>query len=113
MKVIGGKWKPLILWQLRNGPSRFSAIKNGVEGITQKVLTQQLRELENDDLIERVPYLEMPLRVEYNLTPQGETLFPILRAMAKWGYDQNPVEFDQPLSDLKTSPAFVTSNTLH
>ena len=99
LSVIGGKWKPLILWQLREEPRRFTYIKHAVDGITQKMLTQQLRELEADGLVKRTVYVEMPLRVEYNVTPQGKTLFPVLMAMAKWGYENYPDAFSPPLSE--------------
>ena len=102
LSVMGGKWKPLILWEIHNEPRRFTYIKHAIEGITQKMLTQQLRELEADGLIARQVYDEMPLRVEYSLTPLGKTLFPVLAAMAKWGYENHPNEFSQPLSELQS-----------
>ena len=76
LNVISGKWKPLILWELHDEPRRFTHIKRAVEGVTQKMLTQQLRELEADGLITRQVYDEMPLRVEYSITALGKTLFP-------------------------------------
>lgn len=90
VEAIGGKWKPAILWQLRDGAVRFTELKTRVKGITQKVLTQQLRELETADLVRREVYMEMPLRVEYALTARGQTLFPVLQAMADWGFAQHP-----------------------
>ena len=99
LSVIGGKWKLLILWQLREKPRRFTHIKQGIEGITQKMLTQQLRELEADGLIERQVYVEMPLRVEYSITPHGRTLYPVLVAMAKWGYENYSGEISTPRSE--------------
>ncbi len=102
LNVIGGKWKLLILWQLREEPQRFTFIKHAVEGITQKVLTQQLRELEADGLVERQVYIEMPLRVEYSITPHGKHCYPVLAAMAKWGYENYPNEFSSPLSELQS-----------
>ena len=90
VEAIGGKWKPAIIWQLRNGAMRFTELKGRVKGITQKVLTQQLRELEAAGLVQRDVFMEMPLRVEYFLTERGKTLFPVLQAMADWGFSQYP-----------------------
>jgi len=85
--VIGGKWKPAILWELQNRDiCRFGELKKSVKGITQKMLTQQLRELEADGIIERKIYAEVPPRVEYKLTEYGKTLRSILDEMAGWGF---------------------------
>jgi DNA-binding HxlR family transcriptional regulator len=92
LRVIGGKWKPAILWELQNhGVLRFGHLQRTVEGITQKMLTQQLRELETDGIIERKVYPEVPPRVEYQLTSYGFTLRAILNEMAKWGFDHRQV----------------------
>jgi len=85
LEVIGGKWKPAILWQIREGVHRFGALQRAVGGITQKMLTQQLRELEADDILRREVFAEVPPRVEYTLTPYGCTLEPLLDVMAAWG----------------------------
>lgn len=86
--LIGGKWKPLILWHLgTKGVQRFSELKKILPNITQKMLTQQLRELESDLLIHREVYPQVPPKVEYTLTDQGEKLMPILSAMCQWGKD--------------------------
>jgi DNA-binding HxlR family transcriptional regulator len=85
MSVIGGKWKPIIMWALHHGTRRFGELKSLIRGITQKMLTQQLRELENDGIIHREVYPVVPPKVEYSLTDYGRTLTPILNAMAKWG----------------------------
>jgi DNA-binding HxlR family transcriptional regulator len=82
---IGGKWKCVILWWLRQGSKRFSELMQLMPEISQKVLTTQLRELEANDLIERQVFAESPPRVEYALTPQGETLRPIMEMMCIWG----------------------------
>jgi len=83
--LIGGKWKTLILYYLKRGPQRTGVLQRRIEGVSKKMLTQQLRELERDGLIQRKDYAEVPPRVEYALTPHGETLKPILALMAAWG----------------------------
>jgi len=85
LSVIGGKWKVLILWHLKDDIRRFSDLKKLIPGITQKMLTRQLRELEADGLINRKIYAEVPPKVEYSLTPSGESLRPVLDLMCKWG----------------------------
>ena len=85
--LIGGKWKLLIIRNLRMRPWRFNELQRDLEGISQKVLTDSLREMEADGIITRTVYPEVPPRVEYALSPLGETLGPILDAMAKWGND--------------------------
>ena len=84
--IIGGKWKVLLLSNLYDGGTmRFAELKRANEDITQKVLTQQLRELEADGLIARKVYAEVPPKVEYSLTPIGKTIEPILHALCEWG----------------------------
>jgi len=85
LKVIGGKWKPLILWHLCDQPIRFGALKKAIGGITQKMLTEQLRAMEHDHLVKRAVYPVVPPKVEYSITPYGKTLRPVLRSMALWG----------------------------
>lgn len=85
LRVIGGKWKPLILWHLNEKPVRFGELMRKMPGITQKMLTQQLRELEDDGLVIRKLYPEVPPRVEYSLSDYGKTLGPVLQAMSDWG----------------------------
>ena len=88
IKVIGGKWKPIILHHLGlNGTHRFGEFRKAMPNITQKMLTQQLRELEKDGLIGRKVYAEVPPRVEYSLTPFGETIIPVLAHLIRWGQD--------------------------
>lgn len=85
MDVIGGKWKTVILWHLRNRTLRFSQLKRRLHGITQKMLTQQLRELEEDGLINRTVFPQVPPKVEYNLTEYGKKIIPVLYSIYCWG----------------------------
>lgn len=84
--ILVGKWKPIILLQLlKNGTQRFSELKRSLPGITQKMLTKQLRELEDEDIISREVYPQVPPKVEYSMTEYGKGLEPILHAMHEWG----------------------------
>lgn len=85
LSLIGNRWKCLILRDLLSGTKRFGELKKSVEGITQKVLTSNLREMEANDLLVRKVYAEVPPRVEYALTKTGMSLRPILEAMFTWG----------------------------
>ncbi|MBD2254187.1 winged helix-turn-helix transcriptional regulator [Nostoc parmelioides] len=85
LKVIGGRWKVLIIRELMLGVKRFGELQRALPGITQKMLTQQLREMEDDGIIHRQVYAQIPPKVEYSLTPLGESLQPILYAMHEWG----------------------------
>lgn len=86
MQVLGGKWKAILINAIyHTSPARFGELKRSVKGITQSMLTQQLRELEEDGLISRKIYAEIPPRVEYTLTKFGLTLSPIMLSMAEWG----------------------------
>ena len=82
---IGGKWKPLILWALKDQKLRFSEINRELPAITQRMLTKQLRELEKDDLVNRKVYPEVPPKVEYSLTAKGESVIPVLKSICDWG----------------------------
>ena len=85
LAVIGGKWKPLILWEIGNGVMRFSGLQKSLPGVNAKMLTKHLRELEEDGVIRRKVYPEVPPRVEYSITPFGLTLLPVLRSLCDWG----------------------------
>ncbi len=85
LALLGNKWKVLILRELFKGTKRFGELSRGVPNISQKMLTQQLRQMEEDDLVSRKIYPEVPPRVEYSLTDIGKSLSPILDAMHKWG----------------------------
>jgi DNA-binding HxlR family transcriptional regulator len=84
--VIGGKWKALIVYNLRQGPARFNVLRRLIPDVTQRMLTQHLRELEADGLISRTVHAVVPPHVEYALTTLGHTLTPVLDAMAAWGF---------------------------
>jgi len=85
ISLLGSKWKLLILRELFKGTRRFGELSRGVPGISQKMLTQQLRQMEDDNLVSRKVYAEVPPRVEYSLTEIGKSLKPILDAMHTWG----------------------------
>lgn len=83
--LIGGKWKIPILWNLKEGTMRFGEIKQQLGSVTQKMLTQQLRELEKAGLVKRTVYAEVPPRVEYSLTEDAVSILPILEQLSQWG----------------------------
>jgi DNA-binding HxlR family transcriptional regulator len=83
--MIGNKWKLLILRNLLVGPNRFNELRKTISGISQKVLTDNLRSMEQDGIITRTVYPEVPPRVEYALSELGDTMRPIIMAMAQWG----------------------------
>ncbi|WP_020674626.1 winged helix-turn-helix transcriptional regulator [Geopsychrobacter electrodiphilus] len=87
LSVIGGKWKGLILWHLRLKTLRFSQLQRRLQSVTQKMLTQQLRELEAEGLIHRQVFAEVPPKVEYSLTERGLSVVPMLELMCDWGQD--------------------------
>lgn len=95
LKVIGGKYKPLIIYLLGcDGLKRFGAIMEHMKPISQKTLTNQLRELEADEIITRKIYPEIPPRVEYSITEKGLTLLPILNLMCKWGMENAGLRYE-------------------
>jgi DNA-binding HxlR family transcriptional regulator len=83
--LIGGKWKTVVLYHLLDEPRRFSELQRKLTGVTQRMLTLQLRELEADGLVHRKVYPQVPPKVEYSLTELGRSLEPIIRAMLTWG----------------------------
>ena len=84
LQMIGGKWKAIVLWHLQSGRLRFGQLRKTMPGITQKMLTQQLRELESSGMITRTVHAEVPPRVEYALTPLGRQCKPLLKKMHDW-----------------------------
>ncbi|WP_199197081.1 helix-turn-helix domain-containing protein [Ensifer sp. NM-2] len=96
LQLLAGKWKCVILFHLLDGTARFSELRRRVPAITQRTLTNQLRDLERDGLVERRVYAQVPARVEYTISPFGQTLAPILRALQGWGE-----HFEERLCDLE------------
>lgn len=86
LAVIGGKWKPLILWHLLEKKMRFNELQKSLGGISQKMLASELRSLEQDGIVHREVYRQVPPKVEYWITPYGESLKPVLIKAAEWGY---------------------------
>ena len=86
LNVIGGKWKPIILYHLgQEGVRRFGELRQSIPNITQKMLTQQLRELEQDGLVHREVYAQVPPKVEYSLTAFGQSIMPVMHSLCQWG----------------------------
>lgn len=91
LRVISGRWKPLVLFFLRDGPKRYGELKRLVQGVSDKVLIQQLKDLEADRVLVRTDYKEVPPRVDYALTPLGCSLAEAIIPLCTWG-TQNAVE---------------------
>lgn len=93
LDIIGGKWKTIIIWHLGRETMRFNELKRSLPNITQKMLTQQLRALEESGLINRYVYNQIPPKVEYSLTDFGKSLLPILTSLCEWAIDySNSIE---------------------
>lgn len=105
LSVVGGKWKLPLIWFLREGPRRFSACRRQFPEISQKVLTQQLREMEADGVVHREVFRQVPPRVEYALTPFGQSLAPVLDALDAWGQGHG-----KRLLDLRRRRAVATGS---
>jgi len=96
LDLIGGKWKLIILWHLSSEKvMRYSELRRSLPGITHKMLSQQLKELEGDGFIHRDEYPQVPPKVEYSLTDFGKSILPVLKGMSEWGsYNMKKQEFD-------------------
>ncbi|TVY10734.1 winged helix-turn-helix transcriptional regulator [Paenibacillus cremeus] len=103
LEVIGGKWKCVILCHLIRGKKRTSDLKRLMPGITQKMLTQQLRELEEDGIVHRIVYNQVPPKVEYELSEYGHSLEPILHALCDWGEKHIIKEYGDKFAMLEDS----------
>ena len=88
--VIGGKWKPLLIFLIAHGIDRFGHMRREVDGISKQMLTKQLRELESDGIIHRQVFAEVPPRVEYSMTELGRSLLPVIQQMRTWGEQHMP-----------------------
>jgi DNA-binding HxlR family transcriptional regulator len=85
LALIGGRWKPNILWRLLRGKCRYNELRRSIEGVSERILVMQLRELERDQLIKRTVYPEVPPKVEYELTTMGWSMEPMLQSISDWG----------------------------
>ena len=91
LSIIGGKWKMLILWRLKEASMRYGELRKSLPKITHKMLTQQLRELEQDEIITRKVYPEVPPKVEYSLTLLGKSVIPVIDLLSGWGEEYRSV----------------------
>lgn len=99
--LVGGKWKPLILYRLRDGTMRFGELQRAMPNVTQRMLTLQLRELERDGLVVRTVYAEVPPKVEYTMTEPARGLLPIMEALGHWVI-ANQAELGRPAASART-----------
>ncbi|MFZ0287674.1 MAG: helix-turn-helix domain-containing protein [Candidatus Sulfotelmatobacter sp.] len=118
--IIGGKWKPTLLFHLEGRTRRFCELQRLIPGLTKKMLTQHLRELERDGIVHRKVYAEVPPRVEYSLTRHGESLKPILKLMSAWGTRHRsryglttvrPQKSDAPCTPIEATVPDVPANS--
>ncbi len=103
LSIIAGKWKPLILYFLLDGPKRYGELKRAIEGVSHKVLIQQLKELEADRVLTRTDYKEVPPRVDYTLTPLGHSLALAIVPLCTWG-TRNMAEMESIFAERDGSP---------
>ncbi|WP_369689983.1 winged helix-turn-helix transcriptional regulator, partial [Janthinobacterium agaricidamnosum] len=108
LAVLGGKWKPLILFYLAQGVHRYGALRRAVGNVSDKVLIQQLKELQLDEVVERIDFKEIPPKVEYSLTPFGRSLANALGPLCIWG-TQHMVEVERLSQRRQASPDGTTT----
>ncbi|WP_168232656.1 winged helix-turn-helix transcriptional regulator [Pseudomonas veronii] len=101
LAVIGGKWKPLVLYHLAKDVHRYGELRRAIGGVTDKVLIQQLKELERDEIIARMDFQEIPPKVEYSLTPFGQSLATALGGLCAWGTEH--METVERISERRTT----------
>ena len=110
-KILGGRWKPRIVWALvRNEPLRFSAVRRECPPVSDRILTKELRELEAWGILSRKEYPVIPPKTEYRLTELGNTLRPIMSAMADWGFAHKASIVEAPDSDKRSKPRAQPEN---
>ena len=97
MDVIGGKWKPMIIFLIYKGVNRFGRLAKLLEGVSKRTLTKQLRDLEGDGVLSRTVFAEVPPRVEYALTEKGMTLLPVIKALYLWGESNVVLNHSNPV----------------
>ncbi|MBO7743449.1 helix-turn-helix transcriptional regulator [Paenibacillus sp. MWE-103] len=98
IQVLGGKWKPMILWQLIESKKRFNDLEKLIPGVTQKMLSQHLRDLEREGIVDRTVYPSVPPKVEYSLSDYGKTLIPVAEVMCAWGEIHNKRKYEESAS---------------
>lgn len=89
INIFGGKWKPEVIYFINQGPKRFNELRRLIPKVSQRMLTQQLRELERDGILDRKQYLEIPAKVVYSMTDLGRTLIPIFEQLEEWTTENN------------------------
>ncbi len=89
MELIGGKWKGMVIYHLKDGAMRSNELQRSLKGVTNRMFTLAVRELEQSNLVERIAYPVVPPMVEYRLTPKGESVLPIIMQLAQWGIDMS------------------------
>ncbi len=109
--IIGGKWKPILLYHLVTGSKRFSELKKLMPGASDRMLTRSLRELEENGIILRNVFAEVPVRVEYSLTNDGFSLIPVLNALSEWGQARNGEDADLPAEPASVFDALLPTFT--
>ena len=102
LSIIGGRWKGLVFWNLRDGAKRYGEMKKILVGINDKMLTQVLRELEANKVVSRKVYDVIPPKVEYSLTEEGEKLLPVMKLMADWGSKFEVQQINNLFSPIKS-----------
>ena len=103
LRIISGKWKPLVLFFLRNGPKRYGELKRLIPGVSDKVLIQSLKDLEADRVLARTDYREVPPRVDYALTPLGRSLADAIVPLCTWG-TENIAEMESIFAEREAAP---------
>ncbi|TCZ73245.1 transcriptional regulator [Paenibacillus albiflavus] len=96
--VLSGKWKPMILWHLIESKKRFNDLEKLIPDVSQKMLSQHLRDLEREGIVDRMVYPAIPPKVEYSLSEYGRTLIPVVEVMCAWGKNHNKQKYEESAS---------------